>query len=275
MPELPEVEVTRRGLSCTVGGTVADARVRAARLRDPVPDLPKLLKGLRLAGIERRAKYLIWRFESAEGKTAGWLVTHLGMSGFWRLWPNPAPAPRRHDHIDITIGPWTARLTDPRRFGTVLWMTQDPYRQKPLKDLGPEPFDSALTAERFWKTLHAHRTSIKAVLLSGRAAVGCGNIYCSETLFEAGIRPTRRADRVTKKEAERLLAAIRGILERAIKAGGTTLRDFHGPGGQDGYFALECRVYGREGGKCPACGGEIRRIVQNGRSSYFCPHCQK
>ena len=275
MPELPEVEVTRRGLSCAVGKTVTAAAVRIPRLRDPVPDFAGLLPGLRLASLERRAKYLIWRFEDQQGMPAGAIVSHLGMSGFWRVWPSPAPAPRKHDHVDLVFGDVTLRLNDVRRFGSMRWTTGDPYAEKPLCDLGPEPFSEALTPLGFWQALQKTRRSIKETLLAGSAVVGCGNIYCSESLFAAGILPTRSASSLTKKEAARLLTEIRRILAEAIASGGTTLRDFHGPDGSDGYFALDCQVYGREGEACPKCGRPIVRIVQNGRSSFCCPGCQK
>ena len=275
MPELPEVEVTRRGLAGAVSKTVTDAVVRIPTLREPVPDFRTLLMGLRLASLERRAKYLIWRFETPEGAYVGSIVSHLGMTGFWWVWPTPAPEPRRHDHVDLVFGDITLRLNDARRFGNMHWTTGNPYAEKPLCDLGPEPFSDDLTPETFRAALLKSRRSIKEVLLSGKAVVGCGNIYCSESLFAAKIRPTRRADSIRKIESVRLLDAIRRILQAAIDSGGTTLRNFHGPDGSDGYFALDCQVYGREGKPCPVCGSPIKRIVQNGRSTFCCPKCQR
>ena len=167
------------------------------------------------------------------------------------------------------------RLTDPRKFSDIKVTDTDPRELAPLNTIGAEPFDKTLTPEVFYKALRGKTSAIKQVLLSGKIVCGCGNIYACESLFEARIRPTRKASKVTKKEAERLLTAIRDVLTRSIAAGGTTLRDFHGTDGESGWFALECSVYGREAEPCPVCGSLIKRIVQNGRSSFFCPTCQK
>ena len=276
MPELPEVEVTRRGLvPAVLHHEVAGAAVRCPMLRAPVPDLARLLTGRTLASLERRAKYLVWRFEKP-GLPPGWLVTHMGMSGSWRIWPanGPIPAPGRHDHIDIDFGDVVLRYTDPRRFGAVLWFDVDPYGLPPLAKLGFEPWDARLTPEVFEERLRRTHRSIKETLLSGDVVVGCGNIYCSEALWDARIRPTRPADGLSLAAAGRLLGAVRSVLERAVAAGGSTLHDFHGPEGETGWFPLSSAVYGREGEPCPSCGRPVKRIEQGGRSTFWCPHCQ-
>lgn len=183
MPELPEVEVTRRGLApAVVGKVVTGAVVRAPKLRSPVPDLAECLSGKKLVSLGRRAKYLVWTFEGKDGKRA-WLVTHMGMSGSWRIWPAPAPEPHRHDHIDIDFGDTVLRYTDPRRFGDFRWFERDPYDEEPLRSLGKEPWDEAVTPSWFLSELKKTSRPVKEVLLSGKIVVGCGNIYASEALF--------------------------------------------------------------------------------------------
>ena len=273
MPELPEVEVTRRGLApAIVGRSVTAVNVRTPKLREPLQDLAALLPGLTLEHLERWAKYLIWTFRSAAGEKR-WLLTHMGMSGSWRIWSLPAPSAHKHDHADIVFGDVLVRYTDPRRFGSILFMTTDPRKSLPLTKLGCEPWDPTLTADRFYTELQKTHRSIKEVLLSGKIVVGCGNIYCSEALFAAGIRPTP-ADAISKARAGRLLESVRKTLETAIAAGGSTLHDFHGVSGETGWFPLACAVYGREGKPCPICGRPIARIEQGGRSTFWCPHCQ-
>lgn len=242
MPELPEVEVTRRGLApAIVGRSVTAVNVRTPKLREPLQDLAALLPGLTLEHLERRAKYLIWTFRSAAGEKR-WLLTHMGMSGSWRIWSLPAPSAHKHDHADIVFGDVLVRYTDPRRFGSILFMTTDPRKSLPLTKLGCEPWDPTLTADRFYTELQKTHRSIKEVLLSGKIVVGCGNIYCSEALFAAGIRPTRPADAISKARAGRLLESVRKTLETAIAAGGSTLHDFHGVSGEAGWFPLACAV---------------------------------
>lgn len=274
MPELPEVEVTRRALApalvgCTVTGTVC----RVPRLRSEIGSIPNHLAGKRLTALTRRGKYLIWRFEGESD--AGWLVTHLGMSGYWRLWESPAPQPDKHDHVDLVFGSATVRLTDPRRFSDMRWFDVDPCTVPPLSRLGSEPFAPALTDEVFAAALRRRRRAVKEVLMAGDVVVGAGNIYSSESLFAAGIDPRRSADRISVKRCGKLLAAIRTTLSSALEAGGTTLRDFHSPLGEDGWFSIACNVYGRAGEPCRICGTPIARIVQNGRATYYCPKCQK
>lgn len=282
MPELPEVEVTRKGLAPYVeGARVRTIVVRTEKLRSPLHrGQLERLAGSRITRLERRGKYLIWRLADEAGTPLGAVVSHLGMSGYWRVWPQTPPAPGRHEHIDWVLEsaegkpPVTVRLTDPRKFSDFVFVEGEPLEQKPLSELGPEPWDEALTPERFAAALRATRRPVKEALLAGRIVVGCGNIYASESLFLAGIDPRRRADRISAARAARLLAAVRETLEKAIAAGGSTLRDFHGPDGADGYFALQTNVYGREGLPCRQCGTVVRRIVQGARSTFFCPHCQ-
>lgn len=279
MPELPEVEVTRRALAPAVeGGIVRELLVREPRLRWPVPSgLARQIAGRKVLRLERRGKYLLWRFEH------GTLISHLGMSGSWRIHPGQAPPPDRHDHVDLTVvqpqGVCVLRLTDPRRFGALLWQRggeQALRRSALLAHLGIEPFDPRFDGA----FLHAHtrkrRGPIKLVLLAGDVVVGVGNIYASESLFEAGIDPRTPAAQLSRRRCERLVQAIHGVLARAIEAGGSSLRDFVGADGRSGYFTLAAQVYERNGLACLRCGAaSIRRIVQSGRATYFCPHCQR
>ncbi len=271
MPELPEVETTRRGIAPGVSGRqVLAVDVRQWALRWPIPaELPARVTGQVVRGIERRGKYLLVRFEH------GTMLVHLGMSGSLRLISAAEPL-RRHDHViwqfdnDLSL-----RLNDPRRFGSVLW-TEAPAEHHPLlRDLGPEPFSEAFSAE-YLKRLTAHRrAAIKTTLMDARVVVGVGNIYASEALFLAGIHPARASGRIAHPRYERLVAAVRQVLEEAIAAGGTTLRDFVGGDGRPGYFAQQLRVYGRASQPCRACAAPVRHLRQGQRSSYFCPDCQK
>ncbi len=275
MPELPEVEVTRRAMAPVLQGKrLLQAVFRCEKLRRPVPDLAPLY-GMTLTALSRRAKHLVWRFEGRSGKVR-WLVTHLGMSGSWRLWAaDQLPEPGPHDRADLVFDGVVARLTDPRKFSDMALFFENPLTVPPLSTLGVEPLSDDFTAEQLYEGLQATRRAVKAVLLEGRVVVGCGNIYASESCFEAGLSPERPANRVTKAEAAKLHDAIVDVLSRAVAAGGTTLRDFHGADGGEGWFAVQCAVYGREGKTCPRCGTAIERIVQNGRSTFFCPRCQK
>ncbi len=278
MPELPEVEVTRRGIA----GPLAGAKVHALRLgkplRWPLGHDPARLVGLTVGDITRRGKYLwlpLWR-GAAE---AGGLLLHLGMSGsLAMLGPGTAAAePGPHDHFDLVTDRGTLRLNDPRRFGAVVWspsLGDDPAAAL-LQRLGPEPFDPELTPQRFHATLKARRAPIKAVLLAGDAVVGAGNIYACEALFQAGIHPALRADRISLPRADRLLAAVRQTLGRALALGGSTLRDFTDVHGASGAYQAEAAVYGREGQPCPRCGAAVRRRVMAQRSTYFCGSCQR
>jgi formamidopyrimidine-DNA glycosylase len=274
MPELPEVEVTR----ITLADRLRGAQVQAARLgkplRWPLGCPPEALCGMHLGEMSRRGKYLWLPMLQAERR--GGLLLHLGMSGSLHLSDLPAEA-GVHDHFDLQTSRGTLRLTDPRRFGAVVW--SDSLQAEPaarlLARLGPEPFDAALTPRAFHRALKGRRSPIKAALLSGELVVGAGNIYVSEALHQAGIDPRARCDRLSLPRAERLLAAVRQTLSRAIELGGSTLRDFRDAHGMSGAFQDEARVYGREGQACLRCGGTVRRIVQGQRSTFFCPGCQR
>ncbi len=276
MPELPEVEVTRQGLSpVLVGQRVLAVVYRTPKLREPLDGLAEGVEGLKLVDIRRRGKYLIWAFADDAGTVKEYFLSHLGMSGFWRLWDNPAPVAGKHDHVDIVFEKTTARLTDPRRFGSIRRTQIDPLTVPPLSELGTEPFDETLTPEVFAAEMKKHKQSVKEVLMAGKVVVGCGNIYCSESLFQAEIDPRRAANKVSAARYGILLGKIRSVLASAIAAGGSTLRDFHGVDGSEGYFALTTAVYGREGEPCRVCGSPVKRIVQGQRATFYCPRCQK
>ncbi len=270
MPELPEVETTRRGIApALVGATVATVRVRDPRLRWPVPvDLSRRLAGNTIEAVDRRAKYLLLR------TPRGTLIVHLGMSGSLRLLPAAQP-PGRHDHVDLVLGSGQClRLNDPRRFGAVLWTEAPPQAHPLLRDLGPEPLDADFDGTALYADSRHRRTAVKSFIMDSHVVVGVGNIYASEALFLAGIHPRRSAGRIAAVRYARLAAAIREVLEAAITAGGTTLRDFVGGDGRPGYFGQQLRVYGRAGLPCERCGTRLRRTVQVGRATYYCPRCQ-
>jgi formamidopyrimidine-DNA glycosylase len=275
MPELPEVEVTRRGLApFVVGRTVESVAVRDARLRWPVPrDLDAAVAGKRVEQLERRGKYLLWRFEH------GTLISHLGMSGVWRVWSRAAvPEPQRHDHVDVVLASHLIRLTDPRRFGALLWhrAEEGPVARHPLlAGLGIEPFDPRFDGALLHRETRRRSAAIKQVLLAGDIVVGVGNIYASEALFRAGIHPRVSAQRLGRERCNRLAAAVREVLAEAIGVGGSTLRDFVSAAGDEGYFMLEANVYERVGLPCRRCSAPIRRIVQGQRATYYCPRCQR
>lgn len=275
MPELPEVEVTRIGLASRLQGARVLAIRRGKPLRWPLGCRPERLYGLAVGPLERRGKYIWMPLHDAARR--GGLLWHLGMSGSLTLMPPPAAAPGPHDHFDLVTSAGTVRLTDPRRFGAVVWSSSldaDPARSL-LRRLGPEPWDAALTAESLHTACAHRRTSIKAALLSGELLVGAGNIYACEALFDAGIDPRTRCDRISRPRAQRLLASVRATLARALELGGSTLRDFRDAHGMDGAYQEQARVYGRAGLACPRCGATVRRIVQGQRSTFFCPACQR
>lgn len=275
MPELPEVEVTRRCMSAVLTGRPVRAlRVYEPRLRWPVPrGLAATLTGRHLQQIDRRGKYLLWRFEH------GVLISHLGMTGSWRIHPvGQAPDRGPHDHVDLGFDTALARLTDPRRFGALLWhgAAQGEVERHPLlASLGAEPLEPGFDGARLFHATRGRSASIKQVLLAGDAVVGVGNIYASESLFAAGIDPRLPARRLGPTRCARLAAAIRRVLGEAIEAGGSTLRDYTSADGAQGQYALQARVYGRDGSDCPVCGRPIRRIVQGQRATYWCARCQR
>lgn len=272
MPELPEVEVTRRGIAPElVGRRVSGGIIRTARLRYPLaPELPRLLKGKTLLAVWRRAKYLLLDFG------AGSLLVHLGMSGSLRLLPRGAP-PQKHDHFDLEFGERLLRLRDPRRFGAVLWLAaeQDIERHPLLAGLGIEPLEEGFTPDWLYATTRGKNTPIKQLLMDGHLVVGIGNIYASESLYRARIDPRTAAGRIALKRYERLVPAIRATLAAAIDAGGSSLRDFIASDGSSGYFQQQYFVYGRTGEACRVCGKTIRSLRQGQRATFYCPTCQR
>lgn len=274
MPELPEVEVTRLSVAGVTGREVQALRLGKS-LRWPLGCAPEGLAGTVIGPVARRGKYL-WLPLARGVESAGGLLWHLGMSGSlaWREQPGPAGP---HDHADLETDRGTLRLTDPRRFGAVVWSSalDEGAAARLLARLGPEPFDPALTPRRFHEGLQQRRTAIKPALLSGDLVVGAGNIYASDALFEAGIDPRTPCMTIGPRRAERLLAAVRQVLSEAIAAGGSTLRDFRDAHGSVGQYQGQARVYGRADQACPRCGATIRRIVQGQRATYFCPGCQR
>jgi formamidopyrimidine-DNA glycosylase len=275
MPELPEVEVTRRGIAVPLqGATVLTARL-GKPLRWPLGLPVADLAGAQLGLADRRGKY-IWLPLSRQGLSAGGLLLHLGMSGSLTL-RDQTPAPGPHDHFDLITDRGTLRLNDPRRFGAVVWSSAlDQAPAKALLDrLGPEPFDPNLTPASFHAALQLRRGPIKTVLLAGEVVVGAGNIYACEALFQAGIHPALRADRISKPRAQRLLAAVRQTLGRALELGGSTLRDFSDVHGASGAYQTHAGVYGRAGQPCLQCGSKVQRRVQGQRSTFFCAVCQR
>ena len=271
MPELPEVETTRRGLELLLRGhTILVARVHNRSLRWPVPhDLTHLLPGQTVQAVERRSKYLLLRC------TAGTLLVHLGMTGHLRVVPAVEPL-RKHDHVELLLDDGRAlRFNDSRRFGAMLWTAADPLAHPLLQELGPEPFAAAFNAASLLRRARGRRVAVKPFLMDARTVVGIGNIYASEALFRAGIDPRRPAGQIGATRYARLVSAVRAVLAEAIAAGGTTIRDFTDSSGQPGYFRISLRVYDRAGEPCVACGTLIRLVRLGQRSTYFCPRCQR
>lgn len=273
MPELPEVEVTRRGVAPYLEGRkVSDVVLRRAGLRWPFPEnLRQLLTGCVIRSLDRRGKYLLINFDH------GTLIIHLGMSGHLRILA-PDIAPQKHDHFDLVTGSQLMRMTDPRRFGAVLWHAKeegDVDGHILLRTLGAEPLGHAFSAELLYRQSRNRSAAIKQVLLAGDIVVGVGNIYASESLFKAGINPKTPANRIGLVRYERLAQAIREILAAAIAHGGSTLRDFVGADGQAGYFQQSYFVYDCAGQPCRICAGQIRQIKQGQRSTFYCANCQK
>ena len=268
MPELPEVETTRRGIAPELTGlTATGAIIRNGRLRLPIPpDLDAILAGQQLVAVERRAKYLLLRF------SGGSLLVHLGMSGSLRIVPT-ATAPEKHDHIDIVFGLRALRLRDPRRFGLVLWQACDtPHPQ--LSALGIEPLGDEFDGPWLYKTSRGRKTPVKLFIMDGTQVVGIGNIYASESLFRAGISPLRAANRISRERYGRLVPAIRQTLSDAIAAGGSSIRDYVHSDGGAGCFQVDCAVYDRAGEPCRRCDGVVRQVRQGGRSTFYCAACQ-
>jgi formamidopyrimidine-DNA glycosylase len=269
MPELPEVEVTRRGLAPQlIGRVISGVAVREPRLRWPVPRDVLALAGRTVKTIRRRGKYLL------VDCGGGHLILHLGMSGSLRVLPPGTPA-QKHDHFDLLLGDRMLRLRDPRRFGAVLWIAGDAHAHPLLAHLGVEPLSRALNPARLHALTRRHRTAIKQFLMDGRRIVGVGNIYANESLFRARINPRKAAQRLSARDCERLVKSIKDTLRAAIRAGGSTLRDYVGADGAAGYFQQRYWVYDRAGQKCRRCGALVRKLQQGQRSTYYCPSCQK
>jgi len=271
MPELPEVEVTRRGIEpYLMGQRIAGVTVRNANLRWPIPGhLERTLVGLEVRQVARRAKYLL--LDCGEGT----LILHLGMSGSLRILSTSIP-PQKHDHFDLELeGGTVLRLTDPRRFGAILWTSDDILQHPLLAQLGPEPLTLEFDGGVLYARTRGRGSSIKEVLMNSHVVVGIGNIYASEALFHASINPKTAAGRIGMGRCENLAQAIKETLKLAIKAGGSSLRDYVNSDGRAGYFQQQYWVYDRTGDLCRKCGAIIRQIKQGQRSSFYCPHCQK
>ncbi len=275
MPELPEVEVSRQGLLPHLPGQrIVEAIIRAPRLRHDIPPgLALRLAGLRIDGIRRRGKYLLFDCESSQD--GGWLILHFGMSGSLRL-VAPGTREQKHDHFDLCFARTTLRYRDPRRFGTLLWQEGSDVEHHPLiAVLGVEPLSSAFDGDWLYEQTRRRSAPIKTVLMDSHFVVGVGNIYASESLFRSGISPLRAANRISRQRYRILASALRMTLENAIAAGGSTLRDYVHSDGGAGSFQLACAVYDRAGEPCLICGGPIRWLRQAGRSTYYCPRCQR
>jgi len=270
MPELPEVEVTRRSFAGAIAGARIVRAVLGKPLRWPLGVAPQTLQGMHVLGVRRRGKYLLLDLDQ------GLLLVHLGMSGSLRFAPSLPPA-GAHDHFELLTDRGVLRLHDPRRFGAVVWTEgeHDARARKLLGGLGLEPLDAGFTAAALLAGLRTSRMPVKQVLLAGKVVVGVGNIYASEALFMARIHPATVAARIGPRRAARLHAAIREVLERAVQQGGSSLRDFSSADGNAGHFQLMTAVYGREGQPCRVCAQPVRVLRQGQRSTYFCPRCQR
>lgn len=270
MPELPEVEVTRLSFAEQIRGARIVSVQLGKPLRWPLGCTPEFLVGRTVLAVRRRGKYLLMDLDQ------GLLLLHLGMSGSL-LFAKHLPKLAKHDHFDLLTTQGRLRLNDPRRFGAVVYASSEDaaVAQKLLGKLGVEPLGEGFDLTLFQQKLALRAAPIKQVLLAGDVVVGVGNIYASEALFLAGIRPTVRANKLSRPRVARLHAAIRQVLAQAVAKGGTTLRDFSNAGGEAGHFQTEVHVYGRTGLGCTECGAPIRQIRQGQRSTFFCPHCQK
>lgn len=271
MPELPEVETTRRGIEpWLVGRRIEQLLVREWRLRWRVPrSLPSRIRGAKIRVVSRRAKYLLIATD------AGTLIWHLGMSGSLRVMDATSP-PLAHDHVDLVLDSGRClRFNDPRRFGCLLFTAGTPEKHPLLARLAVEPLSDAFDSDNLWRRARGRRASTKAFIMDSRVVAGVGNIYASEALFRAGIRPGLAAGRVSRIRMGALAAAIRDVLNEAIDAGGTTLRDYVDASGMPGYFGQKLYVYERAGKPCRKCRTPIRQFIQGQRSTYWCPNCQR
>ena len=271
MPELPEVEVTMRGVTPALkDSTIVDVFKGDKKMRIPLSDDLYKLVGAHVLSLSRRGKYIIVT------TTKGSFIIHLGMSGHLKVVDKDSPL-ILHDHFALTLDNGKAvRLNDPRRFGLVAYVNEneDPLKSPVLQNLGPEPFSEDFNATYLMDTLKKRSIPIKVAIMDSKVVVGVGNIYASESLFLAGISPLRKANSLTKEECEKLVVVIKDLLKESIKSGGTTIRDFSGADGKPGYFVQHLNVYGHEGKKCPRCGHEILGLVQAQRHTFYCKHCQ-
>lgn len=270
MPELPEVEITRRGIAPHLcGQRVTAVRVRQPRLRYPVPDdLAQCLPGQVVLAVRRRGKYLLVEFAE------GCLLLHLGMSGSLRIVAADLPA-EKHDHFDLVVGAQALRLRDPRRFGAVLWLDHPAAAHPLLARLGLEPLEPGFDGAALHGLCRGRATPIKLLIMDGHLLVGVGNIYASESLFRARIHPQTPAGKLSKARCERLASCLRETLQDALAAGGSSLRDFVHSDGSAGYFQQQYFVYGRDDEPCRVCASPIRRLVMGQRASFYCPRCQR
>jgi formamidopyrimidine-DNA glycosylase len=271
MPELPEVETTRRGIAPHASGeSVSRVIVRDARLRWPVPaELSVQLPGSVIESMQRRGKYLLFRTDT------GTLIVHLGMSGSLRVLDAPAPPAQKHDHVDIVRGnARVLRYNDPRRFGCLLWTLEDPLQHALLRSLGPEPLQGDFSADYLFARSRGRKVAVKSFIMDSHVVVGVGNIYANEALYSAGIRPNRAAGRVSLQRYSQLVAEIKAVLAAAVAQGGTTLRDFVGGDGKPGYFKQQLNVYSRAGEACNGCAEPLTEIRLGQRSTVYCRRCQ-
>lgn len=275
MPELPEVETTRRGIApALLDQRIADIEVRNPSLRIPIGDSIRNARGRTVAAVRRRAKYLLIDTPCDEGARGG-LMIHLGMSGSLRICPGETP-PGKHDHVDLLLENGVClRFNDPRRFGIFTWWDAPAEAHPLLRDLGPEPLGDEFDGAYLHRRARGLRGAVKNFLMNSHVVTGVGNIYASESLFLAGINPARAAGRISLARYEALADSVRQVLEQAIAQGGTTLRDFTAPDARPGYFSQELRVYGRAGAACVHCATPIRKRIIGQRASYHCPQCQR
>jgi len=269
MPELPEVETTRRGITPhLLGQTIKSIVVRQPKLRWPIPGVISTLKRLKIKSIKRRGKYLL--FETSKGT----LIVHLGMSGSLRIVNETTPV-EKHDHVDLCVSSGVIlRYTDPRRFGAWLWTEDDPLTHKLIASLGPEPLTDEFNVEHLVALAKGRKIAVKTFIMNSHVVVGVGNIYANEALFQAGIHPERAAGRISKKRYAVLVTCIKTVLTRAVEQGGTTLKDFVGGDGKPGYFQQSLQVYGRQGEACCQCGNALSELRLNQRATVFCTVCQ-
>lgn len=271
MPELPEVETTRRGIKPYVENqTLTGFEIRERRLRWPIPrDLEKALTGQKVLSVTRRSKYLLLNCEKA------YLIIHLGMSGSLRVIQDQSPA-SKHDHVDILLSNGCRlRYNDPRRFGTVLYSTGDPCHHKLMSKLGPEPLEDGFTDEHLFTVSRNKKVAVKTFIMNAHNVVGVGNIYANESLYLAGIDPRKPAGKISRNRYQRLTEEIKTVLSTAIENGGTTLKDFVGGDGKPGYFQQQLKVYGQGGKPCLKCDKPLKEIKINQRSTVYCNQCQR